>query len=108
MKKIIAILAILIGIGFITPAESSARDYHLNDRRIVRYHPCGTPIYAVYTVTKRDKYGRVIQRGWVTESANHSYCRACYPRSSYGHDHRRDDYRPGPPRRPSGGFFFGR
>ncbi|WP_139373489.1 hypothetical protein [Prosthecobacter debontii] len=106
MKNLIAILAIVTGIGFTVPVQSTARDWGYSDRRVVGRYPCGEPIYAVYTVTKRDKHGRVLERGWKRTSSNHSHCRACYGGSGRGrYDHHDDyDYRP-PIRVP---FFFGR
>lgn len=112
MKKIIAILAVVTGIGFLAPAESSARDYCHNDRRIVSYHSCGTPVYSVYQVFGRDRYGRPIGR-WVTQSSGHS-CGRCYSRSSHhGHGHHYSRHRsvlptPVPPHhRAAASFFFG-
>lgn len=102
MKKIIAILAVVTGIGFITPSESSARDYCHNDRRIVSYRSCGAPVYATYQVYGRDHCGRPIGR-WVTVQTSHSSCGTCYPRSSHhGHgSHHRSS-------RSGFSFFFGR
>lgn len=82
MKKIIAILAVVTGIGFLAPAESSARDFCHNDRRVVSYHSCGTPVYSVYQVYGRDRFGRPIGR-WVTQSAGHGSCGRCYSRSRH-------------------------
>jgi len=113
MKKIIAILAVVTGIGFFTPTESSARDYCHNDRRIVSYHSCGAPVYSVYQVYGRDRWGRPIGR-WVTQSVSHSSCRTCYPSYSSGHHHHHhysSSYRtvvPVSPRRTGFFFSFGR
>lgn len=117
MKKIIAILAVVTGIGFITPTESSARDYCHNDRRIVSYHPCGAPIYSVYQICGRDRYGHPIGH-WVTQRTSHSSCRSCYSRSSHhghghghGHGHHsssRPSFPIPPHHRAAASFFFGR
>ncbi|TDU81151.1 hypothetical protein EI77_00453 [Prosthecobacter fusiformis] len=112
MKKIIAILAVVTGIGFLTPSESSARDYCHNDRRVVSYHPCGAPIYAVYHVHGHDRYGHPIGH-WVTQHTSHSSCRSCYSRSSHHHDHHHDSHHRGPSfpvpphHRAAASFFFG-
>ncbi len=116
MKKIIALLAVATGIGFLSPSESSARDYCHNDRRIVSYHPCGAPIYSVYQICGRDRYGNPVGH-WVTLNTSHSSCRACYSRSSHhdhdhGHSHHSSSHGPGFPFPPHHGaaasFFFGR
>ncbi|MEN3940003.1 hypothetical protein WJU23_01835 [Prosthecobacter sp. SYSU 5D2] len=113
MKKIIAILAVVTGIGFLAPAESSARDYCHNDRRVVSYHSCGTPVYSVYQVYGRDRYGRPLGR-WVTQSAGHGSCGRCYSRSSHrghGHGYHYSGHRPvlpvPPHHRVASSFFFG-
>ncbi len=114
MKKLIALLAVATGIGFIAPAESSARDYCHNDRRIVSHHSCGAPIYSVYQVCGHDRWGRPMGR-WVTQHVSHSSCRSCYPRHGYGHGHHHHGhssrYRSGPPMPPhhraAASFFFG-
>lgn len=110
MKKIIAILAVVTGIGFITPSESSARDYCHHDRRIVSYHSCGAPVYAVYHVHGRDRYGRPVGH-WVTQNVSHSSCGSCYPRSRSHHGHHHHSHRPTlpvpPHHRAAASFFFG-
>jgi hypothetical protein len=114
MKKIIAILAVVTGIGFLAPAESSARDYCHNDRRVVSYHSCGTPVYSVYQVYGRDRYGRPMGR-WVTQSRSHGACGQCDSRSHRGHGHGHGHYHgsrrsvmPVPPHhRAAASFIFG-
>lgn len=120
MKTIIALLALAAGTGFITPSESSARDYCHNDRRIISYHPCGTPIYSVYQICGYDRFGNPVGH-WVTQNVSHGSCRSCYSRSHHHHDdhdhgHGHGHYRssrgpslPIPPHhRAAARFFFGR
>lgn len=111
MKKILALLAVAAGVGFIAPEQSSARDYCHNDRRIVSYHRCGAPIYSVYQICGRDRYGRPVGH-WVTQHTSHSSCRSCNPRRGYSHSHsHRDDCGPRlpvpPHHRAAASFFFG-
>lgn len=109
MKKLIALFAIATGIGFITPTESSARDYCHNDRRVVGYHSCGAPIYSVYHVHGYDRYGHPVGH-WVTDRSSHSGCRSCYSRSSYSRSrhHHHGPVIPVPPHhRAAASFFFG-
>lgn len=97
MKKIIALLAVVTGIGFLSPSESNARDHHRHypgERRVISRHSCGDPIYAVYTV-RRDRHGHVISTDWVRQSHRCRYDR---------HDHHDHHHHDGPSRR--SGFFF--
>lgn len=114
MKKIIAILTVVTAIGFLTPSESSARDYCHTDRRVVSYHACGAPIYSVYQICGRDRYGNPVGH-WVTQQVNHSSCRSCYPSSGHDghghhHGHSSHGHRPsfsGPPHHRTADVFFG-
>lgn len=109
MKKIIAILAVVTGLGFVAPTESSARDYCHNDRRVVSYLPCGRPVYSVYQIYGRDHCGRPLGQ-WVTQHVNHSACGTCNPRpvcppSYHGSHHRRPSF-PVPPHHRAASFIF--
>lgn len=96
MKKILTLLAVAATIGFITPAESSARP-KTGARRVITYHHCGAPVYEVYTVYARDRRGNIIDSGWERQPHYCGYSR----RGDSRHHHHNHGI---PPRR--GGFSF--
>ncbi len=106
------------------PQSASADPYCHGSRRIVSYHPCGAPIYAVYQVSYY--HGRPYAQ-WVTQNTPCG-CSSCN-RSSHGRGSSffgtgshfggrpsfgRPSYNTCPPQRPSYGrssgifFRFGR
>lgn len=78
MKYILALIAAFAVVGFAMPEKASAFDACHGARRIVSYHPCGAPIYAVYHVTCTP-WG---QRGqWITQNRSCG-CSRCNARFS--------------------------
>ncbi|HCN29147.1 MAG TPA: hypothetical protein DIT64_10410 [Verrucomicrobiales bacterium] len=77
MKKTLLIITAAAALGAAAPTSAEAWDACHSHSRVVSYLPCGRPVYAVYQVYGRDRWGQPVGR-WVTQ---HSACgcRACRP-----------------------------
>ncbi|MCA1963913.1 MAG: hypothetical protein LDL31_08220 [Prosthecobacter sp.] len=99
MKTILSLAAALTFIGFALPSETQAWDHCATPAtRIISYTPCGRPVYAIYQVYGRDRWGNPLGR-WVTQQSGHT-CGVCNPRPvcppSYGHGYHRPIVAPVP------------
>lgn len=65
MKTLLYLLTAVSVLGVATPSFAHPSPFH-NQRRIVSYLPGGVPVYAVYQMVGRDRWGHPIYR-WVTQ-----------------------------------------
>lgn len=86
MKKILLLLAVAASMGIVAPTSAEAWDGCHPQRRIVSYLPCGRPVYSVYQVYGRDRWGQPVGR-WVNEHAACG-CNTCRPRIVHRPVHR--------------------
>lgn len=113
MKKILILLAVAATMGIVAPTAAEAWDGCHPQRHIVSYLPCGRPVYSVYQVYGRDRWGRPVGR-WVNERATCG-CHTCRPRVVHRPAvcpppvvYHRPVYQPAPVRGASWFFSFGR
>lgn len=86
MKTLLYLIAAVGMLGIATPSYAG-RPY-VNQRRIVNFLPGGVPVYAVYQIVGRDRWGHPIYR-WVTQPARPMYGQHGHHKHGpkFGHPH---------------------